>query len=486
MLTTTHEKKTPAIDHTAALNTLVLAWAATFCQLFEQGMNLTSSTETLNWEAEVRAQILKLEGSIVEYTLKQLFNNPTIIALARAAIAERKPQLRDAGKKYVQITTLSGKIVKVWTQYYDTRKVKKRRPSNKTRGKGGSGSYPVAELLGIHRRITPALASEVAREVMEGPSMAWARERLGRRGVQLNIKTIRRITTQLAERATEWRSAFVQKLTTINPFSPSDDLTDKVVQICVDGGRVRIRNPKRGRRCKSGRHRYSGDWVEPLLFTITVWDTSGHRIPAQLPFYDGTINDVDQMFDLLEGYLSQLGISKAMRVQFAADGDKKLWPRFKALAIRLGLPSDCLFQIIDYPHAVQHLWQVMDLKPMLSRTEKEQWIAEAKALLFQDKIDTVIDWIELLSRGRNAAKIRKKAEYFIRYREQMAYGTQKRNGLPIGTGVVESAIRRVVNLRLKSVGSFWSRGHFDGFLMLRSYLMAGRWDSLVNCVCRYR
>jgi hypothetical protein len=303
--------------------------------------------------------------------------------------------------------------------------------------------------------------------------------------INLDIKKIRKIAKKMAMTALEWRDAFVNRLTAVNPFTPPDDLTDKVVQVCADGGRIRTRITKRGRKRKNGRHGFKGDWTEPLLFTITVLDSNSRQLITYKPFYDGTIEGVDHMFTILESYLSWLGIEKAACVQFAADGDKKLWSRFRAMANRLGIPRERVFEIIDYPHAVQHLWQVMDLKPSLSREEKERWIAEMKALLFQDKVDDVIDWIELLARGKNASKIRQKADYFKRYCDQMAYSTQKRDGLPIGSGVVESAIRRIVNLRLKSVGSFWNRDSLEGYLMLRSYLMADRWDGLVRCLFEY-
>ncbi|MFO8146286.1 MAG: hypothetical protein R6U03_02740 [Gillisia sp.] len=45
-----------------------------------------------------------------------------------------------------------------------------------------------------------------------------------------------------------------------------------------------------------------------------------------------------------------------------------------------------------------------------------------------------------------------------------------------GSGSVESAIRRVINLRLKSPGSFWLKDGAERFLFLRSQLISGRWN----------
>ena len=52
--------------------------------------------------------------------------------------------------------------------------------------------------------------------------------------------------------------------------------------------------------------------------------------------------------------------------------------------------------------------------------------------------------------------------------------------LPIGSGGVESAIRRVVNLRLKGPCIFWLKENAEALLILRSYFKAGRWNLLKN------
>jgi hypothetical protein len=43
---------------------------------------------------------------------------------------------------------------------------------------------------------------------------------------------------------------------------------------------------------------------------------------------------------------------------------------------------------------------------------------------------------------------------------------------------VESAIRRVINLRLKGASIYWLKPSAEAMLMLRSYFKAGRWSLL--------
>jgi len=49
-------------------------------------------------------------------------------------------------------------------------------------------------------------------------------------------------------------------------------------------------------------------------------------------------------------------------------------------------------------------------------------------------------------------------------------------GLPLGSGAIESAIRRVVNLRMKSNGIFWRIDRGEEMLMLRATVLSDRWD----------
>ena len=60
----------------------------------------------------------------------------------------------------------------------------------------------------------------------------------------------------------------------------------------------------------------------------------------------------------------------------------------------------------------------------------------------------------------------------------MAYQTVRALKLPIGSGAIESAIRRVVNLRLKGACIFWGKDNAEKILMLRAFYQAGRWDLL--------
>ncbi len=97
-------------------------------------------------------------------------------------------------------------------------------------------------------------------------------------------------------------------------------------------------------------------------------------------------------------------------------------------------------------------------------------------------IDVVIQAARAHCRGRNARRIRTEVAYFEERKDRMRYRAFRRRGIPLGSGAVESAIRRVINLRLKGPSIFWRKQNAERVLHMRSYLKAGRWDELMRRV----
>ena len=75
-------------------------------------------------------------------------------------------------------------------------------------------------------------------------------------------------------------------------------------------------------------------------------------------------------------------------------------------------------------------------------------------------------------------KIRTHLNYFLKNRHRFAYTTMVGLGLPRGSGAVESAIRRVINLRIKGASIYWLPESVDAILLLRSFYKSGRWNCL--------
>lgn len=382
----------------------------------------------------------------------------------------------------VQVSLLGGSIVSLNTPYFLRRRSKKRRPgrpSKPVRGQSGNGVYPILALLGIHYRISPALGSEVARLVAQG-TQRDALENLAVRGVELKLKVIQRLVRDFASRALAYRE-WCQSLAT--PRKPTINLKGKRIAIAMDGGRIRLRETNsRGRRRKSGRRGFKAEWREPKLLVIYELDENGRRKAGGLLRYEATLGDADRICDLLVGLLKELGAQEADEWVLLGDGAPWLWNRFGELAKTLAYDPAKVTQILDYYHAVEHLQSIADAVKGWKSAERRSWMHLNKKLLQKGDTDSLLVNCELLCKGRNAKKIRKLLGYFRDHTRRMQYAKFKARRLPIGSGAVESGIRRVVNLRLKGNGIFWTRATAEGVLHLRAQLLSGRWTTFVKAI----
>jgi hypothetical protein len=303
-------------------------------------------------------------------------------------------------------------------------------------------------------------------------SLAEAGAVLAERGVRIDIKVLRRITYRFSERA-----RLTQRL---QGLGFEENVAGRRVVISMDGGRIRLKEKKRGRKTAKGRSRYIGAWREPKLFIIYVADAEGKMERSFMPVMDANIRGPDALFKLLRSYLGQLGITEADQVLFVADGARWIWNRISALVHGLGLKPEQVYEMIDFYHAVEHLGKVAGLRKSWTARQRKIWVRKHRKLLGQGQVEKVIDAVKEICRGRNSKGIRTERDYFVRNISRMAYARIRALGLPIGSGSVESAIRRVVNLRLKGPCIFWCKDNAEAILLLRCYWKAGRWNQLKN------
>ncbi len=92
--------------------------------------------------------------------------------------------------------------------------------------------------------------------------------------------------------------------------------------------------------------------------------------------------------------------------------------------------------------------------------------------------DIANNWFPSTLNATSRNEIQCVINYLERHGKQghLAYPQFGLLGIPIGSGAVESSIRRVINLRLKSNGSFWKASNAEALLQLRSFYVCRRLD----------
>lgn len=373
--------------------------------------------------------------------------------------------MKSEGFETVRIQSSGGDSIQVRARYY-------RRACDRRSGKRYKGLYAGLMLLGIHDRCTPGLTSMVSAWSALLSSFDEVRQVLCDHGIVLNVKVIRKLAYRYAERA-----RLVQQAGQM-PLNKDDSLQGRRVVISTDGGRTRLRENKRGPKTEKGRTRYHGAWREPKLLIIYVVDAHGKQEKSFNPIIDGCFKGPDGIFHLLKGYLESMHIQKADKILFVADGAHWIWNRVPKLINDLCLNPERVYELLDFYHAVEHLGKVAGLRKSWSAKERKTWITKHRRLLMKGESTAVVRAVQILCRGRNSKDIKRERNYFLRNEKRLAFPTVKALSLPIGSGAIESSIRRVVNLRLKGPCIFWYKENADKILMLRSYYKAGRWNAL--------
>lgn len=297
------------------------------------------------------------------------------------------------------------------------------------------------------------------------PSFEVSKSLMNYQDITANTDRIRQISLSLAEECMENRAAI--------QLSKEETLANKRVVIALDGGRTRTRVYEED---KVGRaEKYATPWREPKLFVITTIDAEGKPNKKEKPIYDATFGD-DEVFELLGNYLTNLEIEKATSVQFLADGAPWIWNRVKPMLLKLGVAEDKIIETLDYYHAMEHL---NDMKVYFEKKEQDSYYEQLKEALWLGDFGKMV---KLVKRGIKDVVLEdfNPIKYFKKQQNRIDYQSLKANNRPCGSGIVESGIRRIINLRFKGPSTFWYPENVEKLIFMRAVALSGRWDIMMK------
>ena len=293
---------------------------------YQDNPHLVQSPEELEkLEQKIRNLTEELAALISGRQIQHSLDSEQMQEAQSKLVAEWPHRLKNHASEGVWIRTASGYEIWIKARYF-------RRKGNRSGKRRYRGFYLGLLLLGINERCTSGFGAEVSLLAAMLGSLAEARDVLAERGVRIDIKVLRRITYRFSERA---------RLTqNVKGLGFDENVAGRRVIVSMDGGRIRLKEKKRGRKTAQGRSRYKGAWREPKLFIIYVVDAEGKLERSFMPVMDANIRGPDALFKLLRTYLGQLEISEADQVLFVADGARWIWNRISALVHGLGLKPE--------------------------------------------------------------------------------------------------------------------------------------------------
>jgi hypothetical protein len=396
-------------------------------------------------------------------------------------VEQIKRPLRAAETRTRRLHLLGGLILWVSTLYCAPSTRKK----GKSRGAHGGGLHPELAVLGFHAGRSAALTSRIARQSTWMPSFEVARQELGRGGLKLNSKVVRGSTHGVGRQLLIARRSDLERYRN-GEVPAGTQFAGKRLVAQLDGGRIRLRKVTRKQRGKGKnkkqKRRYKGQWREPKLLTIFEIDKQGQMIRKTRAWIDGTFAGPDEVMELLAMHLHRLGAAQAEVVVFLADGAPWIWDRLGWVVKRVGLDPKKVAYTLDWCHALHHVGLALAAVG-LPADEHRRVFKKLRKWLKQGWAAKVLNELERLGqKGGVLEAMVTPVAYLDKHLAagRLDYAKMQERGLPIGSGAIESAIRRVVNQRLKGNGLMWCEENAEGMLLLRAAALTGRWEEAMT------
>jgi hypothetical protein len=375
------------------------------------------------------------------------------------------------------VRLLGGLAITVLTLYCPPRS-----RTGQGRGREGSGLYPELAAYRISEGCSPNLQAEVARLVAL-MAIEPARAELARRGLELDEKAVRRIAQELGAQMLASRTRDLMRFRR-GELPPGSEFADQRIGVAIDGGRVRVRSVVKKTRVsgRTKRKKFRVEWREPKVVILFPTDEQGRMVRGSRPVIDGTLQGPDVLIELVAFHLHRLGAARAQVVTFVADGAPWIWARLDWVIARVRLDPVRVVEVLDWCHGVHHLSLALGALGLDEDDRAEQY-GRLRVLLKAGQSPVVIEDLEALAEGQpDEAPVWREIGYLTRHSEagRLRYNCFRCRGVPLGSGAIESTIRRVINLRLKGTSIFWKEANVEAVFQLRAALLSGRWDEIMN------
>jgi hypothetical protein len=406
-----------------------------------------TGTRVQELEVLVRTAVFKPANALIGYLLQ------TAADRIDAAYQAKPGQVRK-GRMSLQIECLFGSFELQRDYYYHEGK--------------RQGHYPADAALGLEGGCTPGLARILCLEGADEASYQKAELHLAETGgIGVSARQIQRLVQRVGQGAQAWQQREVHP----EQCAPCDA---PVFYASADGTGAPMRKEELvGRSGKQAdgtaktRQVYLG-----CAFTQHRIDEQGHPLrDYNSTTYVSSFEGIDEFGPMLRREALRRGMGTAGQVVLLIDGAEgleKMGQRCFKDAV----------QIVDFYHAVDHAGKV--IQALLGSKEHPDYRGRqrrwAKRLL-NNGVETLIAQTRQEAEGLGRAQaVEAELGYFVGNVARMQYGTFRKRGYFIGSGVIEAGCKTVIGARCKQSGMFWSVAGAKKILALRCIHASRRLD----------
>jgi hypothetical protein len=304
----------------------------------------------------------------------------------------------------------------------------------------GSTRRPLDEALRIPGRFSPEVIECMAL-VGVTESSRTARMKLAKlAGLHVSHKTILKHTEQIGAELIERQVS----------QAPSEPLPPEAPQAYVSMDGVKVNT--------------LGGWREMKLGCVYDYGLIWRN-------YIASLETADDFGARLRTVATLSGIGRVRELVAVADGAHWIWNQIKTR-----LPSTDV-EIVDFYHATEQLGGASRHFYGEGTPAAKRWLKKYRHVLYHQGVEA------LIKKLRNTQLYRRKDHemhrlvgYFVHHRNRMDYPRLRRRGYDIGSGLIESGCKNVVQERLKGSGMRWREDSACAVATLRSALLSDRWE----------
>jgi hypothetical protein len=318
----------------------------------------------------------------------------------------------------------------------------------------GQAFFPLDEQLGLlPGKLTPQLHGWLVRLGAWLPFQRAADLLTDLTHVRVSEATARRATLAAGASYVAYQTTEATQLLHDDPPAP---VTPERVVVSVDGAMVPL---------------IGGEWAEVKTLAIGEPEpTADDGVHVGALSYFSRLADADTFGQLALSEVHRRGVLSADAVAAVTDGAD--W-----IQSFLDLHCPDALRILDFAHAAQRLAAIGQAVWAEQEAQAQQWTQQQCHALKHDGPRRVLADVlcTQVADPSNAAVVTTNLAYLSKRVGQLQYPCYQAQGWPIGSGMVESANKLVVEARLKGSGMHWARGHVNAMVALRNVVCSDRW-----------
>lgn len=217
-----------------------------------------------------------------------------------------------------------------------------------------------------------------------------------------------------------------------------------------------------------------GEWAEVKTLVVGEVDEpkrveGQHLVSTHAHSYCSRLADAEQFQRLTFGELYRRRVESVEQLAVVSDGAE--W-----IQGYIDFHAPNATRILDFPHAAQRICQIGEVVLGAEHANLRAWQGQQLHQLKHDGPSGILKILrDFASAHLSVPLVAENLAYLEKREAQLQYPSFQAAGWPIGSGVVESGNKLVVEARLKGAGMHWARASVNPMLTLRNAVCNDRW-----------